>query len=80
MQFARAFGSLLGMNIMGSYDYGDSFESGKTIGQASVSIALDLNLYPKTNIPLGLSTAYAYTSIPDFTAAQDNTTWIGSTG
>lgn len=76
--YATAFGSLLGLNAMAQYVYGDSFEAGKSTSQAMASLALDLNLYPKTNIPLGLSMAYAYVALPDFTTVETETTFIAN--
>lgn len=76
LNYAYAFGSLVGMNLMGHFSYGDLFESGKSGEQGTASIALDLNLYPKTKVPLGLSAAYGYASIPEYTTAQYNSTSI----
>jgi hypothetical protein len=76
LQYAHAFGSLVGMNLMGQFTYGDLFETGKSGGQVTASAALDLNLYPKTRIPIGLSLAYAWAQIPDYTTAQYTSTML----
>ena len=74
LHYAYAFGSLVGINLMGQYTYGDLFQYGKSGGFGSGSVALDINLYPKTRIPIGLSMAYAYAIMPDYSAAQFNNT------
>ena len=72
LHYAYAFGSLVGINLMGQYTYGDLFQYGKSGGFGSGSVALDINLYRKTRIPLGLSVAYANAYFPDYSAAQFN--------
>lgn len=70
MHYARSFGSLLGLKLMGNFIYGDLFQSDKSGGLGTISGALDLNLYPKTRIPMGMSVGYAYTSLPEYTSEQ----------
>jgi hypothetical protein len=78
IHYATAFGSMLGMNVVGRYIYGDSFQSSKLVSEFFTSFGLDFNLYPKTKVPIGVSAAYAYTSMPEYTASQNSITSIGN--
>jgi hypothetical protein len=76
VHYAYAPGSVIGLQTTAKFKYGDLFETGKSGGSFTISGAMDINLFPKTNIPLGLSLGYGYTSIPDFSVAQYNNTSI----
>jgi hypothetical protein len=73
LSYAYGASSLLGFAMDTKLVYGDLFEPGKSGWTGSIGAAIDLNLYPKTSIPLGFSFAYAYANLPDFTTAQYNT-------
>lgn len=79
LYYAVAFGSVVGLNLNGQYFYGDSFEPGKSIHQVTGTAALDINLFPKTRIPLGASFAIGYIAHPEYTAVELNATTISST-
>ena len=76
LHYAYGINSVLGLQITTQYNFGDLFEEGKLGGHWNLSTALDINLHPKTRIPIGVSLAYGYITIPDYTAAQYNTTSV----
>ena len=65
--YARSFGSLVGLQLEASGGIGDTFirQSSSTDFSYQLGGVVDINLYPKTNVPLGFSAAMGVSSMPD---------------
>ena len=76
IHYAHGFNSVIGFALDGNYTFGDLFESGQTGGYGRAGISIDINTFPKTNVPLGFVIGYAYARMPDYTVGQFNNTSI----
>ena len=74
IHYAHGFNSVIGISLDGNYAFGDLFESGQTGGYGRAGISVDINTFPKTNVPLGFNFGYAYARIPDYAVGQFNNT------
>ncbi len=74
--YAHSFGSLVGVQAEGTIGIGDSFvrSDDNTDVTYNLGVAADLNLYPKTKVPLGLSLSFALNSTPDVNLQASNVT------
>ena len=58
--------SLIGFTGRFSVNYGESFSRGNSRVLFSSGLGVDVNLYNKTNVPLGLSMNFLISSVPNF--------------
>ncbi len=78
LQYAYAISPVFGIQSSGKLSYGDSFEEGKSAFEYGIALALDANLYPRTNIPVGISLGLAYASLPEFSVTAEGNSFFFS--
>ena len=74
--YAFGISSLFGLQGTARYSYGDSFEKGKSESEYYIAGSFDCNLFPKTTVPMGFSMGLGYTTLPEFTYASFNATYL----
>ena len=80
LMYAHSFGPLIGIQAEATLGIGDSFirDDESTDVTYGLGIAADLNLYPKTKVPLGLSLGYSLNSTPEVNLESSSVTSIFS--
>ena len=71
LNFAYGISQLFGVTGGFTGTYGDSFIRGKSSFDYIIQAAVDLNLYPKTKVPLGVLFSFANTSHPENSFVQN---------
>jgi hypothetical protein len=66
LRFAYGFNDLIGMSALTEFSYGETYLRGKNDLAFIAGAGLDLNFYPRYNVPLGLIINYNLTSQPEF--------------
>ncbi len=66
VNYAWGINDILGLIFNGGLHYGDLYLTGTTGLSNKVGTGIDLNLYPKTNIPLGFNLAYTFSGSESF--------------
>ncbi len=67
---AVGFNSLLGMQSSVEIGYGESFVRGNTNFNYVLATSLDLNMYPKWKVPVGVNLGFAYRSAPEYLSIE----------
>jgi len=78
LRYAYGFSSMFGLTLSGDIRYGEALIRGNAGFTHRFGMVADMDLYPKTEVPIGMALSFVNTSIPESVLNETKSSTLGS--